>query len=143
MSEALRLAEWCDVMAEPPHSASKSGKFKGVSAELRRLAPIEAEWAALSQDTGKAEGEIDRLRAELQQAREERTALLVNEQNLREELLAIHKTLADAVLNAEQGWSRYENANRLSNSLQAELAALRAVPAIPEGWKLVPVEPTP
>jgi chromosome segregation ATPase len=67
------------------------------AAELTRLATIEAEWAALSQDTGKAEGEIDRLRAELQQAREERTALLVNEQNLREELAALRASLGEPV----------------------------------------------
>jgi len=72
-----------------------------------------AELRADANDCGSGAGccyqaaQNERLEAELQQAREERTALLVNEQNLCE-----------------------------------ELAALRAVPAIPEGWKLVPVEPT-
>jgi hypothetical protein len=46
------------------------------AAELRRLAPMEAE---------------------LQQAREERTALLVNEQNLREELAALRASLSEPV----------------------------------------------
>ena len=36
-------------------------------AELKRLLAAEAEWAALSQDDGKAQGEIDRLRAMLVQ----------------------------------------------------------------------------
>jgi hypothetical protein len=44
VSEAEKLAVWCDVMAAPPHSASKSPKFQQAAAELRRLA---AENAAL------------------------------------------------------------------------------------------------
>jgi hypothetical protein len=78
MSEAQRLADWIE------DDMTCAGDAE-IAAELRRLAPMEAE------------------------------------------LAATHKALAEAVLKAEQGWSRYENANRLSNSLQEELAALRAL----------------
>jgi len=43
--------------------------LNNAATELRRLAGVEAEWAELSQDTGKADGEIDRLRAEVSQLR--------------------------------------------------------------------------
>jgi hypothetical protein len=83
MSEALRLAEsYADAVSdhriESLYGTSKSytlekskerdAAYTELMAELRRLAGVEAE---------------------LQQAREERTALLVNEQNLREELAAL------------------------------------------------------
>jgi hypothetical protein len=88
MSEAQRLAD--DLDTEFVSGRVSNHTARKAAAELRRLAPMEAE------------------------------------------LAVTHKALAEAVLNAEQGWSRYENANRLSNSLQEELAALRAaVPAIP------------
>ena len=45
------------------------------------------------EEEGDPVAEIERLGAELQQAREERTALLVNEQNLREELAALRASL--------------------------------------------------
>jgi hypothetical protein len=91
MSEALRLAEsYADAVSdhriESLYGTSKSYTLEKAKerdaahteliAELRRLAPMEAE---------------------LQQAREERTALLVNEQNLREELAALRASLSRPV----------------------------------------------
>lgn len=55
---------------------------------------------------------------------------------LKRKELELHKSLAQAVVHAEQGWARYENANRLSNGLQQELEALkRAISdAEPVAW---------
>jgi hypothetical protein len=66
MSEALRLAN--------KHAKWSSVDCMDAASELRRLTGVEAE---------------------LQQAREERTALLVNEQNLREELATCRELLAE------------------------------------------------
>jgi hypothetical protein len=71
MSEALRLANTYE--SDPKR---KSDWIMKVRSELRRLAGVEAE---------------------LQQAREERTALLVNEQNLQEELAALRASLGEPV----------------------------------------------
>ena len=54
--DALRLAEYHEC-AEDLHSIQ-------TAAELRRLAEVEGEWMALSQDQGKLEGQIDRLVAQ-------------------------------------------------------------------------------
>jgi hypothetical protein len=76
------------------------------AAELRRLAGVEAEVSQLRADAnncGSGAGccyqaaQNERLETELQQAREERTALLVNEQNLREELAALRASLGEPV----------------------------------------------
>jgi len=91
MSEALRLAEYCDGWPGKVHEE--------VATELRRLAPMEAEL-----------------------------------QRTREELIETHRELAEASLKSEKGWSSYENANRLSKSLQEELAALRASLSEPVAW---------
>ena len=53
--KALRLADALD--RQFLHACQPA------AAELRRLSAIEDEWAALSQDEGKAEREIERLRA--------------------------------------------------------------------------------
>jgi hypothetical protein len=85
MSEALRLADESTNLADRrlesdgyEWSVDADVQLREAAAELRRLAPMEAEWAALSQDAGKAEGEIDRLRSELQRTREELAALLAS-----------------------------------------------------------------
>ena len=63
MTEAQRLA---DALSEESdydiHHEAKSC-MRESAAELRRLDAVEAEWAALSQDDGKAQREIERLRA--------------------------------------------------------------------------------
>jgi hypothetical protein len=95
MSEAQRLADklnsLCVAEFAWPH-------LNNAATELRRLAPMEAEVSQLradANDCGSGAGccyqaaQNERLEAELQQAREERTALLVNEQNLCEELAAL------------------------------------------------------
>ena len=73
MSEALKLAIEIE---DTKYKGWRDNFDTEVAAELRRLAPMEAE---------------------LQQAREERTALLVNEQNLREELAALRASLGEPV----------------------------------------------
>jgi hypothetical protein len=45
-------------------------------------------------------------------------------ERLQAEVLTLHKSLAECVLHAEQGWARYENANLLSMSLQVDLERL-------------------
>jgi hypothetical protein len=76
MCEALRLA---DEIFDNPDAAIAYGD--AAAAELRRLAGVEAE---------------------LQQAREERTALLVNEQNLLEQLAALRASLANTPAETRQ-----------------------------------------
>ena len=56
-SEAMRLADALEM-------SSNHGLRREAAAELRRLAKVEDEWAALSQDQGKLEGQIDRLVAQ-------------------------------------------------------------------------------
>lgn len=46
------------------------------------------------------------------------------------EVLKLHQSLAQAVQHAEQGWSRYENANRLANGYMEELAEIKALPVV-------------
>jgi len=74
MSEAHRIADNLDT--EFVSGRVSNHTARKAAAELRRLAGVEAE---------------------LQQAREERTALLVNEQNLREELAALRASLGEPV----------------------------------------------
>jgi hypothetical protein len=74
MSEAHRIADNLDT--EFVSGRVSNHTARKAAAELRRLAGVEAE---------------------LQQAREERTALLVNEQNLREELAALRASLSKPV----------------------------------------------
>ena len=66
--EALRLASELEVHAVYglTNWSGKGKDAKDAAAELRRLSALENEWAALSQDDGKAEREIERLRAENQ-----------------------------------------------------------------------------
>jgi len=114
MSEALRLAAW---MNEGAWHAIRLGDVEAAGHELRRLAGVEAELqgardsydracktvalmhaAAVGEMRGPTIGvveDVEAVRAELQQAREERTALLVNEQNLREELAALRASLGE------------------------------------------------
>jgi len=75
MSEALKCAsQLVDMLSKYKAPSTQRGQLNGAIEELRRLAGVEAE---------------------LQQAREERTALLVNEQNLREELAALRRLIAN------------------------------------------------
>jgi hypothetical protein len=60
--------------------------WKDHAAELRRLAKVEDEWMALSQDQGKLEGQIDRLVAQ-------RDALLEALRNVTVHLIAAHSLL--------------------------------------------------
>jgi hypothetical protein len=119
MSEALRLAEESTNLAERrlesdgyEWSVDADVQLRETAAELRRLAPMEAEVSQLRADAntcGSGAGccyqaaQNERLEAELQQAREERTALLVNEQNLQEELAALRASLGEPV-----AWYRIE-----------------------------------
>lgn len=63
-TEALRLAEFYEALAEEPPKSPDNSKIRAAAAELRRLAKVEDEWAALSQDQGKLESQIDRLVAQ-------------------------------------------------------------------------------
>ena len=56
-SEALRLADALEI-------SSNHRIRREAAAELRRLAEVDDNWMALSQDQGKSEGEIDRLAAQ-------------------------------------------------------------------------------
>ena len=40
--------------------------------------------------------------------------------------LKLHASLAESVLHAQAGWTRYENANNMAKGYQTELAELRA-----------------
>lgn len=55
----------------------------------QKLAELESEQAARSQDDGKLERQIERLQQQLTDARSEATALRVNEQNLEARLAAV------------------------------------------------------
>jgi hypothetical protein len=72
MSEALRLSD--SLCRMDTFTEYQRGEILKAATDLRRFAGVEAE---------------------LQQAREERTALLVNEQNLREELAALRASLGE------------------------------------------------
>jgi hypothetical protein len=100
MSEALRLAD--------QHAKWSSVDCMDAASELRRLAGVEAE---------------------LQQAREERTALLVNEQNLTEELALVNEMndqLREQNTAVDAACAKYEQ----------ELAALRASLGEPVAWMM-------
>jgi hypothetical protein len=73
MSEALRLAAW---MNEGAWHSMRLGDVEAAGRELRRLAGVEAE---------------------LQQAREERTAWRVTAENAEEELAALRASLGEPV----------------------------------------------
>jgi hypothetical protein len=62
-SKALMLADWIERGNYNHQDVTKA------AAELRRLSAIEDEWARLSQDEGKAEREIERLRTANQEQR--------------------------------------------------------------------------
>lgn len=51
-----------------------------------------------------------------------------NEQQLQEEILALHRKLAGETLRADQGWQRYESANKRANAAEAKIAALSSQP---------------
>jgi septal ring factor EnvC (AmiA/AmiB activator) len=108
MSEALRLAEGFESVDFDNFVWSRLD----AAYILRRLAGVEAE---------------------LQQAREERTALLVNEQNLREEL---------AQLNEMNDQLREQNTavDAVCAKYEQELAALRASLAEPVAWDVYVAE---
>jgi len=119
MSEALRLADklnsLCVAEFAWPH-------LNDAATELRRLAGVEAGMqgvrdsydracktvalmhaAAVGEMRGPTIGvveDVEAVRAELQQAREERTALLATEQNLMEELAALRAAVPDV----PEGW---------------------------------------
>jgi chromosome segregation ATPase len=70
MSEKITFEQRCKTMQQCLPDAPYRGMLTVLHiemlAELKRLLAIEAEWAARSQDDGKAQGEIDRLRAALE-----------------------------------------------------------------------------
>jgi hypothetical protein len=57
--------------------------------------------------------------------------LLAEQTRLRAEILALHRDLAGERLRADQGWTRYESANRDRNELRARIAVASSIPAIP------------
>ena len=48
-----------------------------------------------------------------------------NVQSLNEEILSLHRQLANEKLRADAGWERYESANIDRNTVRATLAAIK------------------
>jgi hypothetical protein len=144
MSEALTPAAMAEKLRRGPDYAIIYGNaaanmlvhLAGVEAELqgvrdaydrscKTVALMHA--AAVGEMRGPTIGvveDVEAVRAELQQAREERTALLVNEQNLTEELALVNEMndqLREQNTAVDAACAKYEQ----------ELAALRALKVTP------------
>lgn len=85
--DATPLYEGCGDASDLPERAA--AELRRMQGEIERLSKIECEWAALSQDDGKAHREIER-------ERESRQAAQIENEALKAECLRLQTTLAQA-----------------------------------------------